>query len=82
VGPYFALYKLFTIETLFQQLAAEVHLCKLQLFLVDNRGGTNQLILQDLRPTLMAKVLLGITFIAETSIRSFLLFSFMFKLGL
>jgi hypothetical protein len=61
---------------------AEVHLYKLQLFLDDNHGGMNQLILQDLRLALMAKVLLGITFIAETSMWSFLLFSFLFKLGL
>jgi hypothetical protein len=53
-----------------------VHLCKLQLFLVDNCGGTNQLILQDLRPALMAKVLLGITFIAENFYAEFLVIFF------
>jgi hypothetical protein len=59
-----------------QQLAAEVYLCKLQLFLGDNRGGTNQLILQDLRPALMAKVLLGITFICQNFYVEFLIIFF------
>ena len=43
---------------------------------------SNQLILQDFPTTLMAKVLLGITFIAEPLWRVSCLFSFMFKLDL